>query len=66
MQDSHGTLAEEFFDKRAKWLLCGLHPYVAVCGFENSESTFCTVLCREKEGLLKSEKLALAVTNFQF
>lgn len=54
MQDSHGTLAEKLFDERAKRLLCGLDPYVAVCGFENSQSTFRAVLCREEERLLKN------------
>lgn len=64
MQDSHGTQAEKVFDERAKRLLCGLDPNVAVCGFENSHSTFCAVLCREKEGLLRLKKLALAVMLF--
>lgn len=64
MQNSHGTFAEKIFDERAKGLLCGLDPYVAVCGFENSQGSFCAVLCREKERLLKLKKFALAMTRF--
>jgi hypothetical protein len=60
MQDFHGTLAEKLFDERAKRLLCGLDPYVAVCGFEDRQSTFCAVLCREKERLLKFKKLCVS------
>jgi hypothetical protein len=53
MQNSHGTLTEKISDKRTKWLLCGLDPDIAVNDIENIQRAFCTVLWREKEGLLK-------------